>query len=91
MDYRKKVYSNPIFHEGFLLLIYDHFKAQTHGRVVSQKIVSFEETKGSYLSSNMEDSVGMHSKYEEEVAKIMKDMGEKKKKKPRKGLEKRIK
>ena len=50
-----------------------------------------EEIESSYLSSEMEDSVGMHSKDEEEVAKIMKDMGRKKKKKSRKGTERRVK
>lgn len=86
-----KVYTNPAFHEGLLILIYDHFKAQTHGRVVSQKEDYSKETKRSSLSSDMEDSASLYSEDREEVAKIMKDMGRKKKKRPRKGMEKRIK
>ena len=35
MDFKKRVYANPAFHEGFLLLIYENFKAQTHRRVVA--------------------------------------------------------
>ena len=74
-----------------LLLIYENFKAQTHERVVAQKVESSEEMKSSYLPLDMEDSAGLHSDDEEEVAKIVKDMGRKKKKKSRKGMERRIK
>ena len=75
MDYKKKVYSNPAFHEGLLILIYEHFKAQTRGRVVAQKAVSFEEIESSYLLLDTKDSAGMHSEEEEEVAKIMTSPG----------------
>lgn len=88
--FKKKVYANPAFHKGLLLLIYEHFKAQTCGRAVAHKKKSLEDTESSYLPSDTEDSTGLHSYDEEEVAKIMKDMGSKKKK-TGKGLEGRIK
>ena len=47
MDFKKKVYANPTFHGGFLLLLYEHFKAQTHGRVVAQKVVSSKDMNSS--------------------------------------------
>jgi hypothetical protein len=90
MGFKKKVYANPAFHEGLLLLIYEHFKAQTHGRAIAHKVESLEDIEISYLPLDMKDSAGLHSDDEEEVAKIMKDMV-RKKKKTGKGLEGRIK
>lgn len=82
MGYKQKSYANPTFHEGLLLLIYECFKAQTHGNIVE----SLEDTESSYLPSDIEDSVGLHSNDEEEVAKMIKDLGKIKKKKVGKGL-----
>lgn len=80
MGFKKKVYANLAFHEDFLLLMYEHFKTQTYGRVVAHKVESLEEMKISYLPLDIEDSNGLHLDDEEGVAKIMKDLGRKKKK-----------
>lgn len=61
-----------------MLLISEHFKAQTHGRFIVHKVESSKDMKIFYLSSDTEDSVGLHSDDEEEVGKIIKDLGKNK-------------
>ena len=56
MGFKKKVYANPAFHEGLLLLIYEHFKAQTHRRALAHKVEPSKDTKSSYLSFDIEDN-----------------------------------
>ena len=67
MGFKKKAYANPAFHEGLLLLIYEHFKAQTRKMIFAHKVVSSEEIESSYLPSDTKNSVGMHLEDEEEV------------------------
>lgn len=80
MGYKKKSYANLNFHETLLLLIYNHFKAQTYGRSIANKVESFEDTESSYLLSDTKDSVGLHSNDEEKLAKIIKDLGKERRK-----------
>ena len=45
--YKKKPSANPALHEGLLLLLYEHFKAQSRSKSMSHVVVASEET-GSY-------------------------------------------
>lgn len=62
-----------------MLLIYE-FKAQIYDGSIAHKVESLDNAERSYLPSNTEDSIGLHSNDEEEVDKIIKDLGKNKKK-----------
>lgn len=62
-DYKEKPISNPTFHEGLLLLIYEFFKDHTIGKGIKSLEEGNDESKDSredYIPSDTEDRKDMH-------------------------------
>ena len=53
--HKKKPSKNLALHEGLLLLIYEHFKAQTRSKTLTQGVDASVETGSSSFSSDMND------------------------------------
>ena len=57
---------NPTLHEGLLLFLYEHFKAQFRSKFVSHDVVSSKETGSSNFSLDTKDVQSISSEEEED-------------------------
>lgn len=63
--HKKKPTLNPSLHEGLLLLIYYHFKAQSRSKTSTQAIFASKEMASSNFSSDTDDVQSISSEDED--------------------------
>lgn len=66
--FKKKPSMNPALHEGLLLLIYEHFKAQNLSKTPQHGSEASKESGSSSFSSDMEDIQSISSEGEEKIS-----------------------